>query len=262
VPPSFDRYFAAGWIGLSGVLLTLYALVLVRFRRMQRGWTVVELCGVPVRLAPGGGPLVVGLSRSEIVVPRWLLGYGAGDQQLVSRMKANMCGPAIRSCLPSRAPSRRWCPGNPAVWWMLGRVRLGVELDCDVRVLRQGVATRTYGELLVDLAGRSSGLPFAVPALAASATHLRPKAARHENSSRAVRAHARKRASPSSRSAYSWRRARRASRSRRPAPYRPGHNRRRTETITLVLADSAARRAEPRQEPSGARPGRRQRASY
>jgi hypothetical protein len=63
-------------------------------------------------------------------------------------------------------------PWNPLAWWMLLRLRLAVELDCDTRVLRGGVRPQTYGSLLIDMAGRGPGLSLGVPALAGSPSTL------------------------------------------------------------------------------------------
>jgi hypothetical protein len=63
-------------------------------------------------------------------------------------------------------------PWNIALWWLLLRTRLAVELDCDARVLRRGVQPRSYGSLLLEIAGRTRGRPFGAPALTDSRTHL------------------------------------------------------------------------------------------
>ena len=62
---------------------------------------------------------------------------------------------------------------HPAMWWMLSRLRLAVELDCDDRIVRSGIAPRSYGALLIELAGRcSSGMRIGAPALADGSSHL------------------------------------------------------------------------------------------
>jgi hypothetical protein len=58
---------------------------------------------------------------------------------------------------------------------MLARLRLAVELDCDERVLRHGVAAKPYGSLLIELAGRCSGLRIGAPALADESSHLQQR---------------------------------------------------------------------------------------
>jgi TonB-dependent SusC/RagA subfamily outer membrane receptor len=63
-------------------------------------------------------------------------------------------------------------PWNPALWIVLARLRLAIELDCDARVLRAGVSPRSYGTLLVDVAERASRMRFAATALADDASHL------------------------------------------------------------------------------------------
>jgi TonB-dependent SusC/RagA subfamily outer membrane receptor len=45
--------------------------------------------------------------------------------------------------------------------WLSRRLRLAVELDCDARVVAHGAQPRAYGSLLIDMAGRTSALPFA-----------------------------------------------------------------------------------------------------
>ena len=63
-------------------------------------------------------------------------------------------------------------PWNLALWFMLSRLRLAIELDCDARVLRGGVAPLAYGELLIDLAERAIPLRLATTALSDDSSHL------------------------------------------------------------------------------------------
>jgi len=175
VPASLDRYVAAVWFGLSALLLVLLGVVHARVYRLRRHWPVVDLYGLRVRLAPDGGPVVVGLSRSEIVVPRWLLWYRPEEQRLVLTHESEHVRARDPLLLAVGCAVVALLPWQPVAWWMLSRLRLAVELDCDARVLGQGVAPRTYGGLLVDLAGRCSGLPACVPALAARASHLQQR---------------------------------------------------------------------------------------
>ena len=172
LPDGAGRWLVAGWVGLSATLTLLVALVLLRFRRARRAWPAAVLHGTPVRIAPDAGPAVVGLSRPEIVVPRWLLDRTADEQRLVlahEREHVRAHDPAL---LAAACASVALLPWHPAAWYMLSRLRLAVELDCDARVLRRGVAPRFYGSLLIDLAGRCSGLRVGAPALADESSHL------------------------------------------------------------------------------------------
>jgi hypothetical protein len=57
-------------------------------------------------------------------------------------------------------------PWNVAAWWLLRRVRLAVELDCDARVLGSGRDARIYGTLLLSVCERRvRGAPLLAPAL-------------------------------------------------------------------------------------------------
>jgi hypothetical protein len=63
-------------------------------------------------------------------------------------------------------------PWHPALWFALGRLRLAVELDCDRRVLRQGIPAASYGALLIDLSALRTALPSAMPAFSCSGSYL------------------------------------------------------------------------------------------
>jgi hypothetical protein len=58
------------------------------------------------------------------------------------------------------------------VWWSLARLRLSIELDCDARVLHRGVQPRSYGTLLIDIAGQCAGHRIGALALADRTSHL------------------------------------------------------------------------------------------
>ena len=48
-------------------------------------------------------------------------------------------------------------PWNVPLWWMIRRLHLAVETDCDLRVLRRyPERTRAYGELLLEVGIMSS----------------------------------------------------------------------------------------------------------
>lgn len=167
-----DRVLAALWLGSGGLLLLLFGATGLRYHRARRGWPGALLHGVPVRLSPAAGPAVMGLLRPEIVVPRWLLEAPPEQQRMVvahEREHVRGRDPWLLGlgCLAVAA-----LPWNPAAWWMLARLRLAVELDCDTRVLRQGVRPHSYGLLLLDIAGRTRGLPIGAAALADTPSHL------------------------------------------------------------------------------------------
>ncbi|HEY5088134.1 MAG TPA: M56 family metallopeptidase, partial [Gemmatimonadaceae bacterium] len=161
---------------LSLVVSFGVAFVLVgvgrRFRRARRAWPLVAMQGIDVRIAPRIGPIVIGVMRPDIVVPRWLLARSAEEQRLVVTHENEH----VRARDPLLI-SLAWCtvvvaPWNPAIWYMLSRLRLAVELDCDARVLRRGAAAHSYGSLLIDVAQHASALRLSALGLTDDSSHL------------------------------------------------------------------------------------------
>lgn len=175
LPSATNRYLLAAWAMLSGVLILTFATVYVRSRLLLRAEPLADLQGMRVRLTAAGGPAVVGLLRPEIVVPRWLLLRSAEEQRLVLAHEREHAHAHDSLLLALGCVAAALVPWHPAVWWMLARLRLAVEMDCDARVLRRGVTRRSYGMLLIELAGTSSGLRFGVPTLADGSSHLQQR---------------------------------------------------------------------------------------
>lgn len=153
------------------VLLVLFG-VGRRLRRARRGWPLVTMQGVDVRVAPSIGPVVIGFLRPDIVVPRWLLARRADEQRLVVTHEDEHVRARDPLLLGIAWGAVVVAPWNPAVWYMLSRLRLAVELDCDARVLRRGAAPRSYGSLLIDVAQHAVAIRLSALALADDSSHL------------------------------------------------------------------------------------------
>ena len=182
-PAAVGRSLGAASLVLSALLLLLFVAVHARFGRLRRSWPVARLLGERVRVSPHSGPAVVGLSNPEIVVPSWLLQRSEEEQRLVivhEREHVRAHDPLL---IAAGCVVTALLPWHPGVWWMLSRLRLAVELDCDVRVLKHGVAPRPYGTLLIDLAERCSGLRIGAPALADTSSHLEQRLLAMKNTS-------------------------------------------------------------------------------
>jgi len=175
VPAAVDQWLGVAWVALSLVILGLFAIVYRRFVRARARWPIAMVQGTEVRVAPDAGPAVVGLSHPEIVVPEWLLDRTGDEQRLVLAHESEHVAARDPLLLAAACIAVAIIPWHPAAWWMLSRLRLAVELDCDGRVLRRGVAPRSYGTLLIDLAGRCSGLRIGAPALADESSHLQQR---------------------------------------------------------------------------------------
>ncbi|HEU0016419.1 MAG TPA: M56 family metallopeptidase [Longimicrobium sp.] len=164
--PGAGTALGAGWLALSALLLAAGAATLLRARRTRRGWPLEEMAGARVRVAPGVGPAVLGVTRPEVVVPAWLLEAPPEEQAMVVAHEREHIRARDPLVLAAGSLAAALMPWNPAAWWMLLRLRAAVELDCDARVLRRGVRPREYGTLLIDMAGRGPGLSLGAPALA------------------------------------------------------------------------------------------------
>ena len=172
LPESAGNYLIALWLIATASLALLMIVVYLRFKRERRQWPVATLCSTVVRVAPDVGPAVIGVIRPDIVVPRWLLARSDDEQQLVIAHETEHVRARDPMLLALGCAVAAILPWNPAAWWMLSRLRLAVELDCDARVLSAGVAPRKYGDLLIDLAEHRSGFRVSVAALADDSSHL------------------------------------------------------------------------------------------
>ena len=163
---------AALWLVASVGGLSTLALVHLRLRHARSGWIDSVLHGHHVRVAPSEGPAVIGILNPIIVVPRWLLARDADEQRLVLEHEAEHVRARDHLMLGAACVAVACMPWHPAAWWSLARLRLAIEMDCDARVLRRGTPPRSYGEMLIDLAGQCSGFRVGATALADKASHL------------------------------------------------------------------------------------------
>jgi beta-lactamase regulating signal transducer with metallopeptidase domain len=175
LPASVNRFALVTWLLATVVLGLLLVLVHAGFVRTARRWPVAEIQGRRVRLSPSTGPVVVGLACPEIIVPRWFLDRAPAEQRVVLDHEAEHIEAGDALMLAGACGAVAVMPWNVALWYMLSRVRLAVELDCDARVLRRGVPASTYGTLLIDLAEQALPLRLTVAALADDPSHLRQR---------------------------------------------------------------------------------------
>lgn len=169
--PRIQLFAAALWLGatIAGAIT-----LLVAYRRVQHssaGWNRARLLGVDVFVSEGAGPAVVGLRPMKIVLPSWILARPQAEQRLVLRHECEHMSAHDPALLVASCIAVAFMPWNPFLWYGLSRLRLAVEIDCDRRLLRSGVATSQYGMLLLDLSAHRSALA-SLPALSYSTSHL------------------------------------------------------------------------------------------
>lgn len=166
IPARLDRALALAWAATSLLAAAWIGIVHARVRRERRAWRRATIDATRVSVSPSLGPAVVGVTRPEIVVPDWLLARPETEQRLVVAHEREHLQAGDQLALFAGVVAVALLPWHPAAWWMLSRLRLAVELDCDRRLLRRGAAPRDYGSMLIDLADRRSALPLGAPALA------------------------------------------------------------------------------------------------
>jgi beta-lactamase regulating signal transducer with metallopeptidase domain len=172
VPPVAGEVLGAAWLVASGGLALLLVGVHVRYRRLRARWPMIELGGHVVRVAPSDGPAVLGTVRPEIVVPRWLLDCRPAEQRMVVAHEAEHVSAGDPALLTVAWVVAIAMPWNLPVWWIVSRLRLAVELDCDARVLGAGTPAGDYANVLIDIAAEHAGLRLAAPAFLGFPTHL------------------------------------------------------------------------------------------
>jgi len=169
---SFDPKINQVWLIISGLLLIWAVTNAMRVSDLvgssrwnqsdSRTPTVID--GVPIVITDAAGPATVGVLRSRVLVPRWVLGLPGAQRQYVLRheeehRKAHDARLLFAASLPLLL-----MPWNLALWWELRRLCLAVEVDCDNRVVAALGNPNAYGELLLKVAQAANRGPHLQPA--------------------------------------------------------------------------------------------------
>lgn len=170
---SYNSLINQMWL-VASALLILWGLVnafrvwqIVRRSRLdlQNRGTPSVIDGVSVLVTDRIGPATVGLLRSSVLVPKWVLAL-PGIQRRYVLCHEEQHRQAHDSLLLFVASSFIvLMPWNVALWWNLRRLRLAVEMDCDNRVVAKLGNANAYGELLLKVAQAGSRGPRLQPAL-------------------------------------------------------------------------------------------------
>lgn len=172
-PPGLDRFdrpLLVAWGGAAAVGLLLLAGGAARLARLRRRWEAAAVDGHDVLVSDDFGPAVVGLWRPRVVLPRWVTALDADTRRLVLLHEEEHRRRGDVPLLVGATVAAALVPWNAALWWILGRLRGAVELDCDRRTLRRGAPPLPYAKLLLRVGSRGAGL--LAPALAEPARTL------------------------------------------------------------------------------------------
>jgi bla regulator protein blaR1 len=170
---SYDLTINRLWLGMTALLVLwgaanawrVYRVTSLARRSRGHGSASTIVDGVPVLVTDLTGPATVGVLRSRVLLPRWVLALPGEQRQYVVRheeehRKAHDALLLFVASLPLLL-----MPWNAAMWWQLRRFCLAVEMDCDNRVVNALGDATAYGELLLRVAEASSRGPRLQPAL-------------------------------------------------------------------------------------------------
>ncbi len=170
--PLVDELVAVGWMVSSALLILWLAIVAHRYADARLEWPDEEIEGVLVHVSPAAGPAVFGFFKPWIAVPAWLLDRPLHEQRLVVGHEKEHLRGGDHYLMAAAWLIVALMPWNVAAWWMVARLRLAIELDCDRRMVRRGVSVHTYGLLLIDVASEYRGLSLGATAFASRPSQL------------------------------------------------------------------------------------------
>ena len=170
-----DRLVVGTWLTLTTRFALLFFAVHTRFVAARRRWPRADLHGATVHISAHVGPAAIGVMRPRIVVPRWLLARPESDQRLALAHESEHLRARDPQLLAAACLAVVLFPWNLALWFVVARLRLAIEVDCDRRVLRRGAPAAAYGSLLVSVAELATPLRPSALALADDSSHLKTR---------------------------------------------------------------------------------------
>ncbi|MGH7524254.1 MAG: M56 family metallopeptidase [Gemmatimonadales bacterium] len=147
--PDYDRLLLIAWGFASLALAALFGASYHRTLALLRTWRHRDLHGTAVTLSPTFGPATVGLIRSRVVVPDWVLALSDDEQRLVLRHELEHIKSGDQLVLSAGVLLAVLMPWNIPLWWQLRRLRISIELDCDARVALAPRDRPRYANLLL-----------------------------------------------------------------------------------------------------------------
>ena len=149
-----DMVLPVAWFVSTAGLVIAIGFGRRRLRRERIRAQRTELAGHGVLVTEDVGPAVAGIREPVVFVPRWVLALDDPSQRLLMAHEMEHVHRRDTAVLFGGAVSAALMPWNPVVWWMVGRLRLAVEQDCDARVLAAHPGVRRYADLLLTAASR------------------------------------------------------------------------------------------------------------
>ncbi len=153
---SLDGPILLGWAVATAVLLVLFGLLILRTRQLRKGWRGEEAGGRSVLFSHDLGPAVVGFLRPQIVLPSWCKELEDHTLRLILEHEVEHLRADDLRLILTAGVLPILLPWHLPIWWQFKRLRLAVEGDCDLRVLRRYPdRTKPYLELLLQIGKRA-----------------------------------------------------------------------------------------------------------
>lgn len=155
---AFDGEIRLVWLVVTIALVVWGVVGALRLARLVPARTK------PVIVHPTLGPATVGLLRTRVVVPAWVRALPGEERRYVLQHEYEHKRAHDTQLLFFASLIVVIAPWNIVLWWLVRRLSLAVEIDCDNRVLAgRGDASR-YGELLLKVAVNEVPSPRLQPA--------------------------------------------------------------------------------------------------
>jgi len=174
---SYDTVLVALWSkAMLGLVLwgaasaLLVAIAVRRARKQRNGPDVVD--GVTVVVTEKLGPATAGFWRARVLIPHWALALPRRERNYIvqheeEHRKAHDGRMLFLASLPLVV-----VPWNIAMWWLVRRLALAIEMDCDQRVVSTLGEPRRYASLLLDVAQAGGRGPRLQPGFMGGAVAL------------------------------------------------------------------------------------------
>jgi beta-lactamase regulating signal transducer with metallopeptidase domain len=149
-----DPWIVRAWLLTSLALLVAFSRSIIALRREWAQWGEADTEVGRVLVSRTAGPAVVGFAHPRIVIPTWALSVEPPTRTFVLRHEVEHIRAGDSRALLIAELLCIALPWNAALWWMMRQLRLAIEMDCDVRVLRGGGGAREYGLVLLAVGER------------------------------------------------------------------------------------------------------------
>jgi hypothetical protein len=144
-----DPWVAAIWLTTSCILVLVLTAALIRTWSARRRWVIGDVDNCRVLIAEDEGQAVVGVIRPHVVLPRWAIDFDPAPRALLLHHEREHIRVGDPLALFAAASTVVLFPWNIALWWMVRRLRLAIEIDCDARVIHKFGGAHEYGRMLL-----------------------------------------------------------------------------------------------------------------